>query len=106
MFDISQIVDQYFEFNEEPVLNYRDLIGFVSAAHEKVLTRYERKLGRKLTAHEGQVLTHEHFALDPQKSLPRFYECFLCGQWADRGKLIARHQVDCGRICPDCSIPF
>lgn len=98
-----RVDDALGEWEEAP---YMAIVGRpVSARVENAVMRYERRLGRRLTATEGQVLMHALTALDPQKKPPRFQRCKECGQWIDNGKFFARHLIEWG-FCSDCSIPF
>ncbi len=105
-YEITDRVDEYFATNreEEPEL----LAVMPRPVSDKVMAivlRYERKLGRKLKADEGQVLVHEALVSDPNNVPPRFMKCDICGGWIDNGPLHQREWMAAG-YCDFCTIPF
>ena len=97
MFDIAPF--------EIPEPDYLDAWAFNGPKTTRIITKYERKLGRKVKLNEGLDLLVQHFAPDPQATLPRFFRCAECGDWVDRGAMAVRHQWP-GDLCDYCQIPF
>ena len=106
-FDTTHVIDDYLSQEEEIEPSYTDIVGWMSGRVQNAVIRYERRLGRELTIHEGQVLMHALTLPDPQKKPGRFKRCADCGDWIDLGLLIARHSIQYGPIlCDYCEVPF
>jgi hypothetical protein len=108
VFDPSYRVDDYFSAEDQALQDpsYLEAVAWCSQKTFLAITRYERRLARKVSANEGQMLMRHLHAPDPQGTLPRFFRCCECGGWGDRGKLKDRRTWETRPLCDGCGIPF
>jgi hypothetical protein len=89
----------------EEEASYLESVSPVYKRARKAVLRLERRLGRKISREQGQVVANNLCLLDPQEIAPRFFRCPNCGGWGDRGTIAERahSRLDC---CAWCAIPF
>lgn len=105
-FDFTYLADEEGSRHYQAEPSYLDLAQRWLLSDELMATieRYERRLGRKLTPDEGQVLVQQKHGVDGPSCHPRFTRCPECGAWVDRGPLQWRAAQ--GGMCECQEIPF
>ncbi len=105
MLDITDLYAMFQDrYEQEPDIPswapYRSAVR-LTEAQDRVVTRYEKKLGRRLNYNEGQVLMHALATEGPStvRFIDRVQRCTDCGKWT--------YKQNCNKwgICDEC-IPF